>query len=117
VVWLPELGGDSNRPPGGSSHSPSGHMGVRSDTWSSLIKMHYSAYFLSTGFCRTSGVHAMNEPLVGGASCRCIQLDGVGEAAEEMQDGWGLRVVTAKRVILHIQVEEMIAVLVHPRVE
>jgi hypothetical protein len=38
AVWLPELVGDSNRPPGGSSCSSSGHSGVGSDTWSSHIK-------------------------------------------------------------------------------
>jgi hypothetical protein len=69
---LPELVGDSNRPPGGSSHSPSGHRSIGSDTWSSLNKLHCSAHFLSAVFCRTPGVHATNEPLAGGASCSRI---------------------------------------------
>jgi hypothetical protein len=114
---LPELVGDSNRLPGGSSRSSSGHWGVRSDTWSSLIKLHCSTHFLSAGFCRTPSVHATNEPLAGGACCRRTQPAGVGKAAEEVEDGWDLRVVAAKRVILHIQMEEVKVVLVHPGVE
>jgi hypothetical protein len=71
AAWLPELVGDSNRPPGGSSRSSSKHRGVGSDTWSSVIKLHYSAHFHSAGFRRTPGartalhLHAMNEPLAG----------------------------------------------------
>jgi hypothetical protein len=41
----------------------------------------------------------------------------VGEAAEEVEDGWGLRVVAAKWVILSIQTKEMKVIVVHPRVE
>jgi hypothetical protein len=97
---LLELVGDSNRPPGGSSRSSSGHRGVGLDTWSSLINLHCSAHFLSTGFRRTPGVHAMNEPLAGGASCHRIRPVGVGEAAEEVEDGWGLRLTEETKVIL-----------------
>jgi hypothetical protein len=38
-------------------------------------------------------------------------LIGVGEAMEKVEDGWGLCVVTTKRVIIHIQKEESIVVL------
>jgi hypothetical protein len=114
---LPELVGDSNRSPGGSSRSSSAHRGVGSDTWSSLINLHCSTHFLSAGFRRTPGVHVTNEPLVGWASCHHIQPASNGEVVEEVEDGWGLRVLPAKRVILPIQTEETKAILAHPRVE
>jgi hypothetical protein len=55
--------------------------------------------------------------LEGGASCRRIRAASVGEVAKEVEDRWGLRVVTAKRAILHIEMDETIVVVVRPKVK